>query len=46
VAGGENAAGVSIYTAVEQQLGLKLKAEKAPVESLVVERAEKTPAPN
>jgi uncharacterized protein (TIGR03435 family) len=46
VAGGENAAGVSIYTAVEQQLGLKLKAEKAPVKSLVVERAEKTPAPN
>lgn len=30
--------GPSIYTAVREQLGLKLKAEKAPVDVLVIER--------
>jgi uncharacterized protein (TIGR03435 family) len=46
VAGGEGAAGVSIFGAVQQQLGLKLASQKASVEFLVVDRAEKTPTAN
>jgi uncharacterized protein (TIGR03435 family) len=33
--------GPSIFTAVEEQLGLHLESQKAPVETLVIDRVEK-----
>jgi uncharacterized protein (TIGR03435 family) len=44
-AGPAEAGGLSIFTAVEQQLGLKLEASKGPVEVLVIDHVEK-PAAN
>ena len=37
--------GVSIYSSI-QQLGLKLDAQKLPMDAIVVDHAEKTPAGN
>ena len=39
-----DAAGPSIFSAIQQQLGLKLEAGKGPVETLVIERLEKPSA--
>ncbi len=38
--------GLSIFTAVEAQLGLKLEPRRAPLEMLIVDRVEKTPTAN
>lgn len=44
--GVEDPAGRSIYSAIQEQLGLKLESRKGPVDTLVIEHAEKTPLEN
>jgi uncharacterized protein (TIGR03435 family) len=42
----DSAAGPSIYSAVQSQLGLKLEARRGPLDCLVVDSAQKVPAEN
>jgi uncharacterized protein (TIGR03435 family) len=42
----ESAVGPSLLNAIQDQLGLKLEARKAPVEILVIDHAEKVPTEN
>lgn len=38
--------GPSVFAAVQEQLGLRLEASKAPIEILVIDHAEKIPTEN
>ena len=40
------ATGPSLFTAIQQQLGLRLEARRGPVPVLVIDHAEKVPAEN
>jgi uncharacterized protein (TIGR03435 family) len=42
----ESTVGASLFSAIQEQLGLKLEARKAPVEILVIDHAEKVPSAN
>jgi uncharacterized protein (TIGR03435 family) len=38
--------GISLFTAIKEQLGLKLDSAKGPVQVLVIDRAERVPTDN
>ena len=42
----DSSSGATIYSAVQQQLGLKLEAKKVPLENVVIDRIEKIPTEN
>jgi uncharacterized protein (TIGR03435 family) len=42
----ENQVGPSVFTAVQEQLGLKLESKKSPVDVLLIDHAEKVPLEN
>jgi uncharacterized protein (TIGR03435 family) len=42
----DHPSGISIYTALEEQLGLRLEAGKEAVEWLVIDQADKMPTGN
>jgi uncharacterized protein (TIGR03435 family) len=42
----DSTAGPSLFTAVRQQLGLKLESTKAPMDILIIDHADKIPVEN